>query len=92
VVACPAPAEINGVAVKAANIALADEVGAVFVASEVADVAAEAALAELIAENAFRDAVKGGMLVLAAYRKVKILSHVNTQGARRGVSVTKLVR
>lgn len=73
VVARDVPVEIDGIAVHAGDIVVADEDGIVFVPHAAADRVLAAALAKSAAEDQFRDAVKAGMPALEAYAKYEVL-------------------
>jgi regulator of RNase E activity RraA len=73
VVACDVRVEIGGVIVDPGDIVVADEDGVVFVPQKNADEVLAAALAKADAEDAFRDAVRGGMPALQAYATYKVL-------------------
>jgi len=65
--------EIDGVRFAPGDLVFADDDGVVVVPREVEDEAIARAWAKVHAENVTRDAIKGGMKAVAAYRKYGVL-------------------
>ena len=67
------PVVIDGVVVSPGDLIVADDDGVVVVPTDVVDEVVTRARAKADGENAFRDAVRGGMLPSEAYDRFKVL-------------------
>ena len=73
VIAYDVRVEIGGVAVEPGDIVVADQDGIAVIPSVVQEKVIETALHKATRENAFRDAVRGGMPLVAAYARFNVL-------------------
>jgi len=73
VVAFDVPVEIDGVAIAPGDVLIADRDGVAVVPQAVVSRILAAALEKVTAESRFRDAVKGGMSLMEAYRRFQVL-------------------
>ena len=73
VIAVDEPVEIDGVIFRSGDLVLADQDGIVVVPQEIEEQAIRNAWKKVHDENITRDAIIGGMLATAAYRKYGVL-------------------
>jgi len=73
VIDCDVPVEIDGVTFNPGDLVIADEDGVVVIPQAVEDAVIRRAWDKVHAENEVRDAIRGGMLAVDAFRKYGVL-------------------